>query len=111
MLIQLASFCVALLVAFQGIPSGLMRPEYTAPQKPFTIAGNLHFVGSQGLGVYLITSPQGHILINSSYEANVPVILGSHDEVDRIVGYHADPSENVSWQLFKTRSLFVQPQA
>ena len=41
----------------------------------------------------------------------VPVILGSKDEIDRIVNYHADPHENVSWQLFKTRSLFVQPQA
>ncbi|MEY4766478.1 MAG: hypothetical protein RI907_3151 [Pseudomonadota bacterium] len=41
----------------------------------------------------------------------VPVILGSRDEIDRIVSYHADPHENVSWQLFKTRSLFVQPQA
>lgn len=41
----------------------------------------------------------------------VPVILGSRDEVERIVSYHADPHENVSWQLFKTRSLFVQPQA
>ena len=40
----------------------------------------------------------------------VPVILGSRDEVDRIVRYHAEPSENVSWQLFRTRSLFVQPQ-
>ncbi len=40
-----------------------------------------------------------------------PVMLGSRDEIDRIVGYHADPHENVSMQLFKTRSLFVQPQA
>ena len=40
----------------------------------------------------------------------VPVILGSREEVDRIVRYHAEPSENVSWQLFRTRSLFVQPQ-
>ncbi|PXW94512.1 D-fructose 1,6-bisphosphatase [Sphaerotilus hippei] len=40
----------------------------------------------------------------------VPVILGSRDEVERITRYHADPSENVSWQLFKTRSLFVQAQ-
>jgi hypothetical protein len=41
----------------------------------------------------------------------VPVILGSREEVERIVGYHADPSENVSWQLFRTRSLFIQPNA
>lgn len=41
----------------------------------------------------------------------VPVILGSADEVQLIVRYHADPNENVNWQLFKTRSLFVQPHA
>lgn len=38
----------------------------------------------------------------------VPVILGSRDEIERIVRYHADPHENVTWQLFKTRSLFVK---
>lgn len=41
----------------------------------------------------------------------VPLIFGSREEVERIVSYHDDPSANVSWQLFKTRSLFVQPQA
>lgn len=50
-------------------------------------------------------------LVPDTLHQRVPVILGSKDEIDRIVGYHADPSENVSWQLFKTRSLFVQPQA
>ena len=42
-----------------------------------------------------------------------PARAGDHrlaDEVERIVRYHADASENVSWQLFKTRSLFIQPQ-
>lgn len=50
-------------------------------------------------------------LIPDVLHQRVPVILGSREEVDRIVGYHAEPHENVSWQLFKTRSLFVQPQA
>ncbi|MDE2400642.1 MAG: class 1 fructose-bisphosphatase [Burkholderiales bacterium] len=50
-------------------------------------------------------------LVPDTLHQRVPVILGSRDEIDRIVGYHADPHENVSWQLFKTRSLFVQPQA
>ena len=50
-------------------------------------------------------------LVPDTLHQRVPVILGSHEEVSRIVGYHADPHENVSWQLFKTRSLFVQPQA
>ena len=37
----------------------------------------------------------------------VPLILGARDEVERIVAYHEDPHENVSMQLFRTRSLFV----
>jgi fructose-1,6-bisphosphatase len=41
----------------------------------------------------------------------VPVILGAREEVERIVAYHADTSENVTRPLFKTRSLFVQPNA
>ncbi|WP_290644477.1 class 1 fructose-bisphosphatase [Aquabacterium sp.] len=50
-------------------------------------------------------------LVPDTLHQRVPVILGSREEIDRIVSYHADPHENVSWQLFKTRSLFVQPQA
>lgn len=50
-------------------------------------------------------------LVPDTLHQRVPVILGSRDEIDRIVSYHAEPHENVSWQLFKTRSLFVQPQA
>lgn len=50
-------------------------------------------------------------VVPDTLHQRMPVILGSKDEIDRIVGYHADPHENVSWQLFKTRSLFVQPQA
>lgn len=50
-------------------------------------------------------------LVPDALHQKVPLILGSREEVERIVGYHADPSENVSWQLFKTRSLFIQPNA
>jgi len=50
-------------------------------------------------------------LVPDTLHQRVPVILGSSEEIDRIVSYHADPQENVSWQLFKTRSLFIQPQA
>jgi fructose-1,6-bisphosphatase len=50
-------------------------------------------------------------LVPDTLHQRVPVIMGSRDEIDRINAYHAEPHENVSWQLFKTRSLFVQPQA
>ena len=52
-------------------------PDWTEPFPPFRIAGNLYYVGSKGLANYLITTAQGHILINSDLEANVPLIEAS----------------------------------
>lgn len=52
-------------------------PAWTEPFPPFRIAGNLYYVGSKGLASYLVTTPQGHILINSGLEANVPLIQAS----------------------------------
>ena len=51
--------------------------DWTEPFPAFRIAGNLYYVGSKGLANYLITTPQGHILINSDFEANVPLIRAS----------------------------------
>jgi metallo-beta-lactamase class B len=51
--------------------------DWTEPFPPFRIAGNLYYVGSKGLANYLITTPQGHVLINSDLEANVPLIRAS----------------------------------
>ena len=52
-------------------------PSWIEPFPPFRIAENLYYVGSKGLANYLITTPQGHILINSDLEANVPLIRAS----------------------------------
>jgi metallo-beta-lactamase class B len=59
---------------------GLMaqvNPSWTSPFPPFHIAGNLYYVGSEDLASYLIVTPQGNILINSSLEASVPLIKNS----------------------------------
>jgi metallo-beta-lactamase class B len=55
--------------------------DWTEPFPPFKIAGNLYYVGSKGLANYLITTPQGHILINSDLEANVPMIRESVEKL------------------------------
>jgi metallo-beta-lactamase class B len=44
------------------------------PVEPFRIADNLYYVGTRGLANYLVTTPQGHILVNSDLEENVPMI-------------------------------------
>src|SRR5262245_15790135 len=52
-------------------------PAWTEAFPPFRIAGNLYYVGSRGLANYLVTTPAGHILINSDFEANVPLTRAS----------------------------------
>ena len=67
-------------VTFVG-SAGTLRaqnsPDWTEPFPPFKIAGNLYYVGSRGLANYLITTPRGHILINSGLEENVPLLRAS----------------------------------
>lgn len=45
-------------------------PEWTAPVKPFHIAGNVYYVGTQGLAAYLIKSDEGAILIDATLAEN-----------------------------------------
>jgi len=40
-------------------------PNWTRPFPPFRIIGNIYWVGSYDLATYLITTPQGNILINT----------------------------------------------
>lgn len=70
-----AAFAAGRLVFAQA------SPEWTEPFPAFHIAGNLYYVGSKGLANYLITTPQGHILINSDLEANVPMIRASVEKL------------------------------
>jgi metallo-beta-lactamase class B len=55
--------------------------DWTEPFPPFKIAGNLYYVGSKGLASYLITTPQGHILINSDLEESVPLLRASVEKL------------------------------
>lgn len=48
--------------------------EWNAPRQPFKVFGNTYFVGSAGLSSVLITSDQGHILIDVALPQSVPVI-------------------------------------
>src|SRR5579862_6409185 len=52
-------------------------PDWTEPFPPHKVVDNVYYVGSKGLASYLITTPQGNILINSSLESSVPLIRAS----------------------------------
>jgi metallo-beta-lactamase class B len=69
------------VLAFSGSLFAQATPDWTEPFPPFRVAGNLYYVGSKGLANYLITTPRGHILINSDLEANVPLIRASVEQL------------------------------
>jgi len=58
-----------------------VSPDWIEQFPPFRITGNLYYVGSKGLANYLITTPQGHILINSDLEESVPLIRASVEKL------------------------------
>jgi metallo-beta-lactamase class B len=51
-----------------------VEPSWTRPVAPERIVGNLYYVGSEELASFLIVTPQGNILINSTLAENVPMI-------------------------------------
>ena len=47
---------------------------WNRPVEPFRIAGNIYYVGAADLSSYLITTPKGHILLDSGMLETVPQI-------------------------------------
>jgi metallo-beta-lactamase class B len=60
----------ALLLA----PVILTGQEWNKPYPAHRIAGNLYYVGTNGISIFLLTTPQGHILIDSGYADTPPLI-------------------------------------
>jgi metallo-beta-lactamase class B len=72
-LILIAMACVGAMAS----PNNTEHPDWTAPQKPFRVYGNTYYVGSKGLSAILITSPQGHILIDGTLTGNEKLVEGN----------------------------------
>jgi metallo-beta-lactamase class B len=85
--------------------------DWNKPFPPHKIIGNLYFVGTDNLGTFLITTPQGHILINSDFESTVPQIRTSVEmlgfkftDVKILLGSHAHGDHMEGDALFKELS-------
>jgi metallo-beta-lactamase class B len=55
--------------------------DQNAQFPPHKIIGNIYYVGTKSLASFLVTTPQGNILINTSYERTVPVIKDSVEKL------------------------------
>lgn len=77
---------------------------WSRPADPFRIIGNIYFVGTNELAIYLIATPAGHILLDSGLEDSVPVVeanvarlgfqlsdvkvlLSTHAHADHVAGH------------------------
>ncbi len=55
--------------------------DWTEPFPAHRMIGNIYYVGSRGLASYLITTPAGHILINSNLTSSTPLIRESIEKL------------------------------
>ena len=79
---------------------------YSQPEEPFRVVGNIYYVGAKNIASYLITTPQGHILVDTGTIEMTPVItanvqklgfslrdikimLSSHAHFDHVGGHAA----------------------
>jgi len=88
------------------IPLPAMQKDWTRDYKPFRICGNLYYVGTYDLACYLITTPRGHILINTGLPgsanairthvqalgfkfSDIKILLATHTHFDHVGGMAA----------------------
>jgi metallo-beta-lactamase class B len=57
------------------------NPDWHREFPAFRIAGNIYYVGTADLASYLIATPQGHILLNTDFKEDVPLIRKSVEQL------------------------------
>jgi metallo-beta-lactamase class B len=72
------------LCVFAGVAFAQETSDWMNPFPSYRIIANIYYVGSQGLASYLITTPEGNILINANLEKSVPMIRESVEKL----GFH-----------------------
>ena len=82
--------------------------DQTIQFPPHKIIGNIYYVGTGSLAVFLVATPAGNIIINSTYERNLPVILKSVEQLGFklsdtkiLLGSHAHGDHQEGDALFK----------
>ena len=62
------------ILALWPVAASADNPDWSTPHAPYHIAGNVYYVGTKGIGVYLITTPKGLILLDGSTEQGAAVV-------------------------------------
>lgn len=51
--------------------------DWNITTEPFNVIGNIHYVGAKGVSAFLITTPEGHILLDGGMAQTAPLILAN----------------------------------
>ncbi|HEY6804952.1 MAG TPA: subclass B3 metallo-beta-lactamase [Pyrinomonadaceae bacterium] len=114
---------LALFLLLLSLPSAALAQqqqypgaEWNKPFKPFRIVGNIYYVGTNDLACYLITTPSGHILLDTALEQShdivkgnieslgfklkdIKIMISSHAHFDHVAG-HADMKAATGARVF-----------
>jgi metallo-beta-lactamase class B len=76
-LVVLLGLVSALALVLVGRWLNATKQGGQGPAEPFRIAGNLYYVGATDAAAFLITGPEGHIVLDGGYPTTAPMIIAS----------------------------------
>jgi len=83
-------------LAFAATGALAQRESWSAPTEPFRVIDNLYYVGTEGLGSFLVATPEGHILIDGALpdappqiEANIAKLGFEAGDIEILLNSHA----------------------
>lgn len=92
-----ASTLLAILALATTVRADAPPASWTKPIRPYRVVGNIYYVGSEGLSAWLISSSEGHVLLDSGpspagaklIEANVQALGFKLADVKILINTHA----------------------
>ncbi|MDB4980737.1 MAG: Metallo-beta-lactamase precursor [Myxococcales bacterium] len=102
LLVALGALTASACASQGGVPSAMW--SWNRPVAPYRVIGNVYYVGSTQVAQFLVTTPAGHILVDSGFETSVPrlrdnvaalgfrfedvkLLLTSHAHIDHVQGH------------------------
>jgi metallo-beta-lactamase class B len=76
-LVVLLGVLGALSLVLFGIWLNAIKLGGQQPAEPFRIAGNFYYVGANDVAAFLITGPEGHVVLDGGYPTTAPMIMAS----------------------------------
>ena len=92
-----ASTLLAVLALATSVRADAPPANWTKPIRPYRVVGNIYYVGSEGLSAWLISSSEGHVLLDSGpspagaklIEANIRTLGFKPTDVKILINTHA----------------------